>query len=493
MNNLKVLFVAAECAPYIKVGGLGDVAGELPLKLHEMGVDVCVVIPGNPDINAQAIYKGDFPVKMGYRTETGILREVSGSPVPVWVIDNYHYLGRSGVYGHHDDPERFAFFCRAVYEMMRKFELKTDILHLNDWHTAPIAMLIRENEREYPPLSQTAIVYTIHNLEYQGISGRNIFDLFGVKDVVFKTDKVEYYGCFNAMKSGINYADVINSVSKTSAQQMLTDTYGFGLDGVLRVRKDYLYGILNGINTDIWNPETDKEIYTPYNKHNLDGKKENKKKLQKELGLRVSDKPIFSVVSRLVPNKGLDLMEEAANAIVKEGGQFVLLGRGEKFYENAFLGLMEKFPGSVAVRLEFNNQLARRIYAGSDVFLMPSRHEPCGISQLIAMRYGTVPLVHRTGGLADTVTDVGRSKVNSNGFHFTEYSSGSLIRCIKRVFTLYRKPDEWQKLVFRAMSRDSSWETSAREYLKLYKKAMEINKKRKETGRKRFIEKKTEG
>lgn len=492
-NRLKVLFVAAECAPYIKVGGLGDVAGELPLKLQEQGMDVCVIIPGNTEINVPTVYKGDFPVKMGYRTETGILREVTDSQIPVWIIDNYHYLGRPGVYGHQDDPERFAFFCRAVYEIIRKFELKIDILHLNDWHTAPIAMLLRENEREFPVLSQTAIVYTIHNLEYQGISGRNIFSLFGVKDIVFKTDKVEYYGCFNAMKSGINYADIINSVSKTSARQMLTEKYGFGLEGVLKTRKEDLYGVVNGINIDIWNPETDKDIYTPYNRNNLQGKKENKIKLQKELGLEVSEKPIFSVVSRLVSNKGLDLMEGAANAIVKEGGQFVLLGRGEKFYENAFLRLMERFPGSVSIKLEFNNQLARRIYAGSDIFLMPSRYEPCGLSQLIAMRYGTVPLVHRTGGLADTVTDVGKSKVNGNGFSFSKYSLDSLLRCIKRAFALYNNPEEWKKLILRAMSRDSSWELSAKEYIKLYKKAMEINIKRKEKGRKRCIEKKTEG
>lgn len=483
-SNLKVLFVAAECSPFIKVGGLGDVAGELPLKLKELGVDVRIVLPANSEIDVPTHYKGDYPVTMGRRKETCIVREIINAPVCTYLIDNYHFFGRPGVYGHLDDPERFAFFCDAVYEMLQRFDFKPDILHLNDWHTAPLAMQLRENEREHPELSNISILYTIHSLEYQGISDRSVFNLFGVKDIVFKMDKVEYYGCFNAMKAGLNYADIINGVSRTFARQMLTPEFGFGLDGVIKNRKASLRGVVNGINADTWNPQTDRFIYAPFNKDSLAGKKENKSRLQKEFGLDESDAPVFSVVSRLVPNKGLDLMEGAALEIVREGGQFVLLGSGEKYYENAFLRLMDRYPGSVSVNLEFNNEKAHIIYAGSDVFLMPSRYEPCGLSQLIAMRYGTVPLVHKTGGLADTVTDVGKKEGEGTGFTFSGYSLEALLKALRRVLDLYRNKEAWEQLMIRAMSKESSWEASAKEYLVLYGEAIEENRKRKTKGRK---------
>lgn len=482
-NNPKILFVAAECSPLIKVGGLGDVAGELPLKLKALGADIRIVIPANKDIDVPTLYKGDFPVNLGWRDETCIVREVINAPISTYLVDNYHFFGRSGVYGHRDDAERFAFFCLSVFEMLQRFDFKPDILHLNDWHTAPLAMLLRENERERPELSDIAILYTIHSLEYQGISGRNIFSLFGIKDVVFKSDKVEYFGCFNAMKAGLNYADIINGVSKTFAQQMLTREYGFGLEGVLQSRKSALRGVVNGIDMAVWNPETDAMLYAPYHVGALAGKKENKTKLQYDLGLNQSDAPLFSVVSRLVPNKGLDLMEGSAEAILKEGGQFVLLGSGEKFYENAFLRLKERYPGSVSINLEFNNEKAHRIYAASDVFLMPSRYEPCGLSQLIAMRYGAVPLVHKTGGLADTVLDEGKNEGKGTGFSFSTYSLDAMLRPLKKIFRLYRDAEAWRLLVQRAMSRDSSWEKSAEEYLMLYQEAEEQNHKRKNKGR----------
>ena len=483
-NKLKVLFVAAECTPLIKVGGLGDVAGELPLKLQELGMDVRVVIPANKDIAAPTAYLGDFPVNMGWRNETCIVREVLNTSVKTYLIDNYHFFGRAGVYGHRDDTERFAFLCLSVLEMLQRFDYKPDILHLNDWHTAPLAMLLRENEREHPEFSDISILYTVHSLEYQGVSGRNVFTLFGVKDIVFKVDKVEYFGCFNAMKAGLNYADLINGVSKTFTQQMLTKQYGFGLEGVLQNKKSQLRGVLNGINTEIWDPQNDPLIFAPYSKEKLEGKRENKARLQKILGLKPSTKPIFAVVSRLVPNKGLDLMEGAAETILREGGQFVLLGSGEKFYENAFLRLMQRYPDMASINLEFNNELAHRIYAGSDIFLMPSRYEPCGLSQLIAMRYGCIPLVHKTGGLADTVKDEGRYEGHGTGFTFNTYSLEALLRALKKLQRVYDSPEAWNRLMQRAMSGVPSWETSATEYVALYKEAREENRKRKTKGRK---------
>lgn len=480
----KVLFAAAECSPYIKVGGLGDVAGELPVKLSELGADVRVVIPGNKDIDVPTRYIGDYPVEMGNKNETCIVREIINAPVSTYIIDNYHYFGRQGVYGHRDDPERFAFFCLSVYEMIRRFDFVPDILHLNDWHTAPLAMVVRENEREHPELADISIVYTIHNLEYQGVCDRSIFKLYGVKDVVFMVDKVEYYGCFNPMKAGINYSDIINAVSKTSAHEMLTSRFGFGLEGVLINRKPAIRGIINGINIDNWDPETDKHIYSNYSKENLNLKKKNKKMLQKELGLVEKDVPLFAVISRLVPNKGLDLMEPAFRYILKNDCQLVLLGSGEKYYENIFMDLTRKYPGLVSVNLEFNMEKSRKIYAGSDIFLMPSRYEPCGLSHLIAMRYGTVPLVHKTGGLADTVIDENKKPDAGNGFVFAGYSKESLIRSIKRALNLFEKKEDWVKLVKRAMSGDYSWDRAAEEYLSLYREAKSKNNKRKNKGRK---------
>ncbi|HHW23542.1 MAG TPA: glycogen synthase [Clostridiaceae bacterium] len=483
----KVLYVAAECSPYIKVGGLGDVAGELPVKLAELGADVRVVIPGNKDIDVPTRYIGDYPVEMGNRTETCIVREIMNAPVSTYIIDNYHYFGRQGVYGHRDDAERFAFFCLAVYELIRRFDFTPDILHLNDWHTAPLAMVIRENEREHSELSNISIVYTIHNLEYQGVCDRSVFRLYGVRDSVFMVDKVEYYGCFNPMKAGINYSDIINAVSRTSAHEMLTSRFGFGLEGVLLNRKQAVRGIVNGLDTINWDPETDKVIYSNYNKESLHIKKQNKKMLQKELGLHEKDVPLFAVVSRLVPNKGLDLMEPAFRYILKNDCQLVILGSGEKYYENIFMDLAGKYPGSASVNLEFNAEKARKIYSGSDILLMPSRYEPCGISQLIAMRYGTIPLVHKTGGLADTVIDVSKKPDTGNGFVFSGYSRESFIRTIKRALDLFEDREAWKELARRAMSSDHSWDRAAHEYLSLYNEAESNNNKRKSKGRKTLI------
>jgi len=478
-KKLRVLFAAAECSPYIKVGGLGDVAGELPVKLSRLGADVRVVIPGNTDIAAPSVYIGDYPVRMGGRTETCIVREILDAPVRTYITDNYQYFGRQGVYGYSDDAERFAFFCLSVYEMIRRLDFKPDILHLNDWHTAPLAMIIRENEREYPELADISIVYTIHNLEYQGVCDRGIFRLYGIRDSVFMVDKVEYYGCFNPMKAGINYSDIINAVSKTSANEMLTPRFGFGLDGVLINRKQAVRGIINGIDQDRWDPGTDGSIYVNYNKEDLDLKRQNKKMLQKESGLDDSDAPLFAVISRLVPNKGLDLMEPAFRYILKNNCQLILLGNGEKYYENIFMDLAKEYPGLISVNLEFNPGKARKIYAGSDILLMPSRYEPCGISQLIAMRYGTVPLVHRTGGLADTVIDEDKRPGAGNGFAFGSYSIEAFIRTIKRAVNLFRNKEAWTGLVKRTMSSDYSWDRAAAEYLSLYREAEANNNRRK--------------
>lgn len=481
LKNPKVLFVAAEAVPLAKAGGLGDVAGELPAVIQSMGADIRVVIPAYLGIEAQTDIIGDFPVAMGAKNETCIVRSVRGAKVPTFLADNYNYFGRPGIYGHADDSERFAFFCLAVYQMLLRFDFKPDIIHLNDWHTAPLAMLVRENDKEHPQLSSVSILYTIHNMAYQGVCDRRVFSLFGLKDVVFQMDKVEYYGCFNPMKAGLNYADWINTVSPRYARQILKAEESFGLEGVLEKRKDRLSGIINGIDSVFWSPETDPLLYAPYTSEALEGKKNNKAALKEELGLTPGDKPLFGMVTRLVNHKGLDILESGIEAILKEGGQFVLLGNGEKYYEYALRRLEERNPGSVAIILEFNTEKAHRIYAACDMFLMPSKTEPCGIAQLIAMTYGAVPVVHKTGGLADTVEDYGQDPDRGTGFVFSTYTSEAFIRAIRRSLRLYEKNRAgWEALIKRAMARDSSWKASAAEYLSLYRKLIKNQGKREE-------------
>lgn len=478
----KILFVAAECSPFIKVGGLADVAGELPIKLKELAADISIVIPSNRNINAKTQYKDDFCVEMGWRNETCIQRRVVDAPVDTYVIDNYYYFDRMNVYGHNDDAERFAFFTKAVFQMILRMDVKPDIIHLNDWHTAPLAMLIRENEHRFPGLSGISILYTIHNLEYQGISGKDIFRLFSVRNTVFMHEKVEYYGSFNAMKAGINYSDLITTVSKTSSKDMLLPEFGFGLDGVLRNRASFIKGVTNGIDISNWNPETDKAIFFNYNNKNTNGKKKNKNALKKELGLDnkvFKGAPLFCVISRLVCNKGIDIMPAAFESILDKGYQLIILGSGQKHYEEQLLALAQKYPKQASVNIEFNASLSRKIFAGSDFLLMPSRYEPCGISQIIAMRYGTIPIVRRVGGLAETVIDESRNKGRGTGFSFVSYSQEAFKRAINRAVKIYKDNRAWSGIVNRAMETDFSWDNAAMEYLSLYEKTMLINQKRK--------------
>lgn len=478
-NKLKVLFVASEDSNLIKVGGLGDVAGELPLKLQEKGVDVRVVIPAYEEIKAAKLYLADYPVQMGRRNETCILREAVGTPVKTWLIDNYHFFGRPGVYKHFDDAERFSFFCLAVFEMLNWVDFKPDIIHLNDWHTAPLAMLLRENGHARTQFSDTAILYTVHSMQYQGISGKYVFNLFNLPDAVFTVDKVEYYGGFNAMKAGIHYADAINAVSKTYAREMLTEQSGFGLEGVVWEQQKKLHGIINGIEVANWNPETDSSLFVNYSKNHIDKKAMNKAKLKQELGLEAGDAPLVGAVMRMVPNKGLDILESAMEAIIEEGCQFVLLGNGEKYYEYAFRRLMERYPGKLSVNLEFDPPKARRIYAASDLYAMPSKNEPCGLSQLIAMRYGAIPLVYKTGGLADTVIDEGENPGHGTGFSFSNYSSEAFLATLGKAKKAMACGEEWEALVQRAMERDSSWDEPAAQYIALYQDTMHANRERK--------------
>jgi starch synthase len=487
MDGLKVLFVAAEASGLIKVGGLGDVAGELPARLADMGAEVRMAIPCYQDMQAPVRYLTDFPVPMGYKTETCIVREAEGTRLQTYLIDSYRYFGRPGVYGHYDDSERFTFFCLALFELLKRMDFIPDIIHLNDWHTAPLAMLLRERSAECPKLCGTAVLYTIHNLEYQGICGKDIFYMCGVGDSVFTSEKVEYYGCFNPMKAGLAYADALSSVSQTYCKEMTTESKGFGLEGMVAKRFDALRGILNGIDTIAWNPETDPEIYRNYSADTLIDKHENRLRLQEELGLVMGENPLCGVVTRLTLQKGTGLLIDSAESILRQGGQIVVLGSGEGEYEQALRKLSKKYAGRFAAVIGFDARLARRIYAASDIFIMPSRIEPCGIAQLIAMRYGAVPFVHHTGGLADTVVDEITFNGSGTGFSFPDFSLQFFIVALKKVFLMYRKdPKGWEALVKRCMKRDSSWDQPALSYLKLYEEVVEVKRVAVQEGRKEY-------
>lgn len=477
MKKLKVLFVAAEAAGLLKEGGLGDVAGELPAALSGLGADVLLAMPAYRDIAAASSHVADFRVMMGDREETCVVSETRNGPVRTLLIGNDRYFGRPGIYGYDDDPKRFAFFCMAVFTLLKRLDFKPDIVHLNDWHTAPIAMLARESAGAFN--SKFALVYTIHSLAYQGLSGYDMFRLYDVGDAAFTHERVEFYGSFNPMKAGIYYSDRIVAVSKTGAAEMAGGKSGFGLEGFILNHRERLRGIINGIDYAKWNPETDGALYRRYSVAHPESKAVNKDALRRDLGLDALDAPLFGIVSRLADVKGIDLLIPVLDRLMRDGCQAVILGKGNPRYEKALEKLRESHPKSLAVRLAFDEELARRIYAASDIFLMPSRYEPCGISQLIAMRYGAIPVVRSTGGLADTVIDEAANRGAGTGFTFHAESDRALMRAVNKAVKMYRSGGgEWNELVGRAMVQDFSWEKSAREYMAVYNEAIKANRER---------------
>lgn len=486
-RNLRILIVSSEVAPFAKVGGLADVAGSLPKALATLGEgelanDVRVVMPRYRRI-ANAKYLTDFPIDMGHRQETALIRESfieaklgdAHALVPVYFVDNHHYFNRDGIYAYGDDAERFSFFCKAVLEMLPKLDFQPDVIHCNDWQTGPIPFLLRVKYAPTNPsfYQKTATVYTIHNLQYQGVFDKSALKLLGVGEEYFHPGALEFWGQVNFMKAGLTYADVLNTVSRTYAQEIQTPEYGEKLEGVLKARSKDLFGIVNGINYHEFNPRTDPRLVANYDKDFLGAKKENKTELQREMGLPVKDTPLIGLVSRLVSQKGLDILGEAMDRLLQEDLQFVALGTGDPHFEEQFRGLAGRFPERCAVQIGFNGVLAQRIYGGVDMFMMPSRFEPCGLGQLIAMRYGTPPIVRATGGLADTVHDVTRNPEAGNGFVFTEYSAKALLEATQQALKLYReRPEAWNNLVRRVMEADYSWSKSAASYVELYQRAI---------------------
>jgi starch synthase len=468
---MKIVFVSAEVSPYSKTGGLADVAGSLPKEFIKEGHEVIIFTPKYKEINYSLEYVRDFPVNMDHKIMDAIVRKhtqkVGSKKLDTFFIDNSYYFDRVGMYCHPDEAERFAFFDKACCEIIEEF--KPDIIHLNDWQTGPIAVLLRDVYRNYT----SKIVYTIHNMEYNGRFNINNIAHFGLDpEIYLKPDKLEFYGDFSFSKAGILYSDMVTTVSPTYAQEIQEEQYGFGYEGLLREKMEHgkLVGILNGIDYDEYNPEEDKMLYKNYSYKTVKDKKQNKENLQRELGLTIKDVPMLAIVSRVVQHKGFDVLIESLKEVLKNDVQFVALGIGDKHYINRMYLLKERFPDKVSVNEVFDENLAKRIYASSEIFLMPSIFEPCGLSQLISFRYGTIPIARKTGGLNDTVIGYLGNREEGNGFTFYNNKTEDLTQVINMALKEYENEEEWTSLQEKVMQLDYSWGSSASKYLDIYNK-----------------------
>ena len=471
---MKILYAASEARPFIASGGLADVAGSLPAALSKEGAECRVVLPLYSDIRQELKdsmrYITHFNVPLSWRNQYCGLFEAEQDGIKYYFVDNEYYFKRSGIYGFYDDAERFVFFSKAVLEMLVRIDYTPDIINCNDWQTAMVPVFLNVFYRDVEKLRSIRTVFTIHNIAYQGKYGMEIAtDICGLTNAGI--DMVRYDDNVNMMKGAIEESDMVTTVSPTYAGEILDPWFGFGLDRILREKQYKLCGILNGIDVKSYNPKTDMEIFKTYGVRSLDGKAVNKQELQKRMGLELDpDKPVIAMITRLVGMKGLDLVRYIFDSIIAEQVQFVVLGTGDYIYENFFEEMARRYPGTVAMRKGFLPDVARKIYAGADMFLMPSKSEPCGLSQMVALRYGTIPIVRETGGLKDSVIDLGGEK--GNGFTFKTYNAHDMLGAIKRALGLYHNKELWRKAVVRAMSCDFSWEQSARKYMEMYQKVL---------------------
>lgn len=469
---MKVLYVASEALPYVASGGLADVAGSLPKALRKRLIGCRVVLPMYSSIKEELKEKlrfvTSFSVPVAWRRQYCGVFEANVDGVIYYLLDNQYYFKRDGIYGHYDDAERFAFFSRAVLEMLPQIGLKPDIIHCNDWQSALTPVYYSLFYANRPEYENIKTIFTIHNIAYQGVYGKEILeDVLGIP--ADKAHVLEYDGDVNFMKGAIECANAVTTVSPTYAEEILDPWFSHGLDGILRDRQFKLSGILNGIDVVGYDPETDKSIFKNFSAEDFSGKKVNKQKLQEYFNLpQNADTPIMGIVSRLVDHKGLDLVKTVMEEILcTEDIQLVVLGSGDWQYENFFRYLAEKYPNKVGLRLGFIPDLARKIYAGTDLFLMPSKSEPCGLSQMVALRYGSIPIVRETGGLKDSISDSGDHK--GNGFTFASYNAHDMMYTIRRALEGYKNREGWNTLVERALKCDNSWKKSANDYIKLYK------------------------
>lgn len=477
-KKMQIVFASAECAPFVKTGGLGDVAGSLPAALVRSGAEVIVMVPKYATIKdeykAQMEHFSDFYVSLGWRNEYCGLEKLEHDGVTYMFIDNERYFARDYPYGFFDDGERFAFFSKAITESLQHLPagFECDILHCNDWQTALAPVFLREFYQGLPLYERVKTVFSIHNVAFQGqFSDTVMEDILGVAHIPAAATQLRCDACsINYMLGALHYADAITTVSPTYANEIQTPEFGEGLDGVLRERSYALQGILNGIDVTGFDPATDKRIAANYTVEDRSGKAVCKAKLQEELGLEVrDDRPLMVMVTRLTRQKGMDLVMYALDRILSGGVQVAVLGTGDRDYEDGLRYFQDKYPGTMAARIEFDPALSQRMYAAADMFLMPSKFEPCGLSQIIAMRYGTLPIVRETGGLKDTVQPYNEFTGEGTGFSFTNFNGDEMGDAVFRAARLFwDNRDAWNKLVTQAMSQDFSWTRSADKYLDLY-------------------------
>ncbi len=473
MKKCKVLIAGAEATPFAKTGGLADVIGALSRSLVEKGVDARVIMPKHGIIKEKYSDKlkvvATMNVQMGWRNLYLGIETMQMDGVTYYFIDNEYYFGYSIYKGGEAEAEQYAYFCRAVVEAIPYLDFEPDIIHVNDWHTAMIPLLLKTQYMEKPQ-GRAKTVLTIHNLQYQGqISFELAKDILGVDNKYFTTEYMEAYGSANMMKAGLVFADKITTVSPTYAWEILDPYYGRGMEGILNARKNDLYGILNGIDTVEFDPQADPDLVCRYTPSDLSGKYVDKTELMKELGLKVSPStPLVGMVTRMTEQKGLDLVRAVLEELLYENVAFVLLGSGDEQYESFFRYIAGRYPEKAAVCLGYSDPLAHRIYAGSDFFLMPSLFEPCGISQMVAQRYGTLPIVRETGGLIDTVTPYNIYTQEGDGFSFANYNAHDMLNVIRFALTVYQDKTALAKLIQNAMSIDNSFAKSAGQYMELY-------------------------
>ncbi|TFZ41421.1 glycogen synthase GlgA [Soehngenia longivitae] len=470
---MNIVYVSSEAAPFIKTGGLADVAGSLPKAIRKKGQKISLVLPLYSQIDdkyrEKMVKVKHFYVDLQWRHVYAGILKYEDDELDVYFIDNEYYFKRDGIYGYFDDGERFTFFNKAVCQMLKELDLKPDIVHANDWHTGLIPLYIKDFAKGDPYYKDIKSVFTIHNLKYQGVFDKEVLSIAGLSFEYFTTDGVEFFDKINFLKAGIVYSDALTTVSKTYAEEIRYDFYGENLQGIIRKHEHKLVGIVNGIDYDIYNPETDKNIPFNYNINNLENKKKNKLELQKLYNLPQDENiPLISIVSRLVSSKGFDLIRYILEEILKEDVQFVVLGTGEREYEDMFKMYAWKYEKKLSAHIYFNQRESHLVYAGSDIFLMPSLFEPCGISQLIAMRYGTIPVVRETGGLKDTVIPYNKYTGEGTGFSFANYNAHELLFSVKEAISLYKDKENWNNLVVQAMTAKHDWENSSIEYIKLF-------------------------
>ncbi len=476
---MKLLMVASEAAPFAKTGGLADVVGSLPPALHALGHDVRLVMPW---YRAVRKVSGNRPssrrklsVPMGGRVYQAGFRTGELGGVPVYFIDVPELYDRAELYGENgqdypDNAERFGMLSRAALELARQLGFSPDVIHAHDWQAGLVPVYLHQQLWRDPFFAETGSLFSIHNLGYQGVFPMATGRTLGLEEALLTPDGLEYHGQISILKGGIRFAGQVNTVSPTYCREIQTPERGMGLDGLLRSRKNHLHGILNGLDGKLWSPANDQALTHTYGAENLSGKTVCKKDLQEELGLQVSSAtPIMAMVTRLDSQKGIELVLESWDKILKRELQLVILGNGNPDFERRLAEAASYYPGQVRVLLRFDDALSRRIYAGSDIFLMPSRYEPCGLGQLIALRYGSIPLVHETGGLADTIIDSETSSEQANGFMFHEYQHSSLLKCLDRALAAYADAKNWQNLLLQGMTRDISWSHAAEKYVELYR------------------------